>query len=89
MERSNYFECSADQKFFYFNPHHFLVGLTKTKSPPDQNFGQHNQMAAWLSQPPQEIGSAYKIFMSHGSWKNHGLIYVLDFWKFTTLICAE
>ena len=64
MERSNYFECSADQKFGYFNPHHFLVGLTKTKCPPDKNFGQPNQMAVWLSQPPQEIGSAYKIFMS-------------------------
>ena len=63
MEGSNVFECSTDQKFCStdqkfccLNPHHFLFGLTK-------NEGQLNQIAIWLSRPPEKVGSVYKISM--------------------------
>ena len=48
------------QKFSCLNPHHFLVDLTKNEVPPNQNFGQANQIAVWLSQPPQKVGSGWK-----------------------------
>ena len=72
MEDSDFFERSADQrfgssnqkfdtadqKFGCLNPYHLLIGLTKNEGPPNQNFGQANQIAVWLSRSPQKVGSA-------------------------------
>ena len=62
---SNLFKCSVDKKFGCLNPHHLLVGQTKNKGPPDKNvgqlnknFGQPNQIAVWLFQFPEKVGSA-------------------------------
>ena len=49
----------------------FLVSTTKFDSAdkkkisnPNQNFSSADQIAVWLSQPSQKVGSAYKISMS-------------------------
>ena len=42
----------------------FQVCLTKNEGQLNQNFVQPNQIAIWLSQPLQRVGSAYKISMS-------------------------
>ena len=54
---------STDKKFVCLNPDNSLVGLTKNDRQPDQNFRKPNQMAIWLSQPSQKVGSAYNISM--------------------------
>ena len=55
---------SADQNFDCFNPHHFLVGVTKNEGQSDQYFGLPNHIDIWLFQTSQKGGSAYKISMS-------------------------
>ena len=50
MKDSNFFECRADQKFSWLNPHYFLFGLTKNEGQSNQNVNQSNQIAVWLSQ---------------------------------------
>ena len=45
-------------------PTKILLVLTKNEGQPDKNFGQPNQIAIWLPQPSQKVGSAYKISMS-------------------------
>ena len=55
---------NAGQNFGCLNPHYFLIGLTKNEGQPDQNFGQPNQIAIWLSQPLKKVKGAYKISMN-------------------------
>ena len=65
---------SADQKIWLPQPTLLLVGLAKNKGQPNQIIGQPNQIAIWLSQPSQKVGSAYKISMS----VRHFKIYFVD-----------
>ena len=41
-----------------------MVGLTKNEGNLDENIGQPNQIAVWLFQPSQKVGSVSKICMS-------------------------
>ena len=67
-------DCSPEHKFGCLNPHHLLVGFgCKNEGSPDQNFVQLNEIAVWLSQPPE---SAYKMSMSVKQCTLHFTLYL-------------